>query len=130
MMGALLIGQLILIIMVMSVPTIELLTFHPASIIFIVVYLAGIYLISKAKKSKMWRPRKTNQTVIDKKHYTDWPKNEQLKLWLKFCGYAVVVGFAGFMVAHSGIGIAQNSGLSEPLSGPYLPLYSLLCRSW
>ena len=117
MMGALLIGQLILIVMVASAPGIELTGFHPASILFIVIYIAGIYLISKAKKSKMWTPRKTSQTVVDKKHFADLPKGRQAKLWLEFILFSIIVGFSGFIVAHSGIGIAENSGLSETFVG-------------
>jgi len=117
MMGALLIGQLILIVMVASTPGIEFTGFHPASILFIVIYIAGIYLISKAKKSKMWTPRKTSQTVIDKKHFADLPKGEQAKLWLEFILFSIIVGCSGFIVAHSGIGIAENSGLSETFVG-------------
>lgn len=116
-MGALLIGQLILIILVMSAPRLELTNFHPASVLFIIIYIAGIYMISKARKSQMWRPRQTSQTVIDKKEFTDLPNEQQFKLWIKFFLLAIVVGFSGFIVAHSGIGIAQHSGLSETFVG-------------
>ena len=117
MLATLLTAELALILLFMSAPPVSIFGIHPASVLFIAVFYIGSYLISRAKKAPMWRPKKTDQTREDIPHFEGLSGKRHAVLWVQFIIFAVIVAFSGYVVAHSGIGIASHSGLSESFVG-------------
>ncbi|MEX2640230.1 MAG: hypothetical protein WD266_06070 [Balneolales bacterium] len=124
MQGVLLMGLLSVVLIGISGPDITLFNVHPFSILIVVLYLAGSRLISRAKDKPMWRPRITLDTV------EDVPDEAYLKalnlntIIVRFLILAICVAAAGYAVAHAGIVIAQQTGLSEGLVGTLLTAVS------
>ncbi len=117
MQGGLLILLLTLVLLGMFTPDVSFLGISPTSILLIVIYLAGIKLIAMSRKTPMWRPRKTPQTVADIPHYFYKTKRSVRKLWLQFFIFALIVAFAGFMITEAGIGIVAHTRLPESFVG-------------
>jgi cation:H+ antiporter len=116
MQGVLLMALLAFILIGLSSPQVTVLSIHPLSIVLILVYFAGSYMISRAKGHPMWNPRLTKHTVKD-------VPNEQFKaislkkLLFTFIIMAILVAGAGYTVSKTGITIAEKSGLSEVFVG-------------
>ncbi len=120
MQGVLLIGLLAFVIIGMSGPEFEVFRVHPFSILLIIGYVVGSKLISRAKDKPMWSPRITIATVEDAPDKENLRKLSLRKVTVKFILSAIVVAVAGFMVAKTGITIADKTGLSESLVGVLL----------
>jgi cation:H+ antiporter len=120
MQGVLLIGLLAFVIIGMSGPEFEVFRVHPFSILLIIGYVVGSKLISRAKDKPMWSPRITIATVEDAPDDENLKKLSLRKVTVTFIISAIVVAIAGFMVAKTGITIADKTGLSESLVGVLL----------
>lgn len=120
MQGVLLIGLLAFVIIGMSGPEFEVLRVHPFSFLLIIGYVVGSKLISRAKDKPMWSPRITIATVEDAPDDENLKKLSLRKVTVTFIISAIVVAIAGFMVAKTGITIADKTGLSESLVGVLL----------
>lgn len=120
MQGVLLIILLGFILLVMSGPDINIGGIHPASFVLLISYVIGSKFISHAKEVPMWAPTKTKETVKD---IPDANNIKNLKLRtviIKFTLFAILVAISGFVVAKSGIAIADQTGLSETFVGGIL----------
>ena len=118
MQGVLLSALLAIPLIAMAGPEISVLGLHPASVALAAAYGFGIRLISQARSAPLWTPHETELTILDE------PVIEELKVkgqltWLCgiFAGLVVIVGVAGFIVAQSGIALAERTGLSESIIG-------------
>ena len=120
MQGVLLIGLLAFVIIGMSGPEFEVFRVHPFSFLLIIGYVVGSKLISRAKDKPMWSPRITIATVEDAPDDENLKKLSLRKVTITFIISAIVVALAGFMVAKTGITIADKTGLSESLVGVLL----------
>jgi cation:H+ antiporter len=120
MQGVLLIGLLAFVIIGMSGPEFEVFRVHPFSFLLIIGYVVGSKLISRAKDKPMWSPRITIATVEDAPDDENLKKLSLRKVTVTFIVSAIVVAIAGFMVAKTGITIADKTGLSESLVGVLL----------
>lgn len=88
---------------------------HLASPVLIVTYGLGLRMVSRAKTHPMWGAKKTSETRFD---IPSPELNRSLKsLWFQFLPLAIIIGFAGYGVAQSGVAIANQTGLSETLVG-------------
>jgi len=117
MQGLLLIILLSTVLLLMSGAEITVAHVHPGSFLLILIYFFGIRLISRAREKPMWRPRQTPETVLDKKDEATLRKKSLKWVAFKFLGLAVIIAFAGYMVAKTGISIAAHTGLSESFVG-------------
>ncbi|MFP4654616.1 MAG: sodium:calcium antiporter [Methanohalobium sp.] len=117
MQGMLLVIMLSFILLVMVAPNIGILDFHPASLVLILIYVLGLRLVSKSRNVPMWKPRKTPETIEDIPKHTETEKINLKTLSIRFLILAVSVAISGYMVAESGIVIAQETGLSESFVG-------------
>ncbi|MBS3806066.1 MAG: sodium:calcium antiporter [Bacteroidales bacterium] len=117
MQGLLLIGLLSFVLIGVSGPELTVWNVHPLSIAMIILYLAASRLISKAKDRPMWSPRITLATVQDIPDRKNIENLSLRRVTFKFIMLAVVVGAAGYVVAKSGIAIANQTGLSETMIG-------------
>ena len=117
MQGVLLIILLAFILLVISGPPIAIVGIHPASVILLLAYFLGTRLIYKAKDWPMWKPTKTKETVKDEPDEDNLEKLSFRKTLIRFILLALLVGFSGYVVAKTGIIIAENTGLSETFVG-------------
>lgn len=115
--GLLLIVMLSFILMTVFAPAVTFLQIHPASILLLIIYYVGNRFINQAKSAPMWFPKNTDETVQDIPTARDGDGVNLPLLWTKFGLLAVVVGFSGYMIATTGVRIAQESGMTEGLVG-------------
>jgi len=117
MQGLLLMGLLSFVLIGVSGPELSIWNVHPLSLAMIVLYVAASRLISKAKDQPMWSPRITLATVQDIPDRRNIENLSLRRVTLQFILLAIVVSGAGYMVAKSGIAIANQTGLSETMIG-------------
>ncbi len=117
MQGMLLIILLSSILLLAFSPEVSVIGIHPASVLMILAYVAGIRLIWKAKARKMWAPKHTPFTVEDRVRYFESETLSKKNVSAKFLILAAAVAVAGYMVAQTGIVIAGETRLSETIVG-------------
>jgi cation:H+ antiporter len=117
MQGALLVALLSIIVIAVAGPQVTVFNIHPASILLVAGYLFGLKLISNAQTDPMWKPRQTKETFVDDIQYEKQSLKSLVFLWGKFFLLAVTVGFAGYIVAKTGIVISSMAGISETIVG-------------
>jgi cation:H+ antiporter len=119
MQGALLIIVLALPLIAATTPTVTLFGIHPITPMMIAAYIYGMWMISNARTRPMWKPRNTSETQQE-------APNEEASdvslfgIWARFAVLAAIVGAAGWVVARSGVGLAEQTGLSETAVGALL----------
>lgn len=120
--GALLASLLAMVLIAVAGPDISLLGVHPASLLILVGYGFGLHLIREARETPHWVPRWTTSTVDDDAGAQEAGEEPvgQWSLWTRFALLAGVVGVSGWFVAHSGIAIVNQTGLSESVVGALL----------
>jgi cation:H+ antiporter len=90
---------------------------HPASVVLVLVYMYGLVLSRRSRRSPMWEPLRTDETVIDEEEPDVEPSASLPRLWSEFAGLALVVGAVGFAIGRAGLGLAQQTGLSGSVVG-------------
>jgi cation:H+ antiporter len=100
-----------------STPQVSFWGIHPASLVIIAAYIFGLRLVSQAEEKQMWKPRQTEKTELDIPSETTDINVNLTSLWLQFFVYAVILAFAGYLIAQAGVFIAVQTGLSESLVG-------------
>ncbi len=115
--GALLTVLLALTILAMAGPQLTFWAIHPVSVLIIVAYILGLRLVSHAETDWMWRPKRTRETLVDEPTHVDVTRSQILLLWLKFALLGIIVAFAGYIVAKTGIAISGQAGISETVVG-------------
>jgi cation:H+ antiporter len=114
--ASLLMALLAIPIMAIAAPPISIWGVHPASLLMFVAYGAGLWWSSCQRESDSWIPEKTRETVADE--VEDGRDNRSTKrLWLLFGAGACGVALAGFVVAETGMAIADRTGLSDSAVG-------------
>jgi cation:H+ antiporter len=116
MQGALLSTLLAIPLLAMAGPNVDILGVHPGSIGLVAAYLFGLRLVAQARSSPYWSPTLTRETNRDEpdEASTDlrlW------RLWTRFGVLAVVVSIAGFVVAESGMALADRTGINASVVG-------------
>jgi cation:H+ antiporter len=117
MQGALLSTMLAIPLLAMAGPEVSVYGVNPASLALCGAYLFGLRLVAQAKSTPYWQPRQTTETRQDEPDEEVTASTSLVSIWLRFTGLAVVVGLAGFLVAETGIEIADRTGISETVVG-------------
>lgn len=121
--GTLLLSLLSIPILAFAGPPLSFWGVHPATLVLMAAYFAGLRLVSLSQTENMWQPRQTNETAVDKPD--DAVQSRSLrKMWLQFLGYAVTIAIAGYFIAQSGVVIAAKTGLTESVVGTLLTAVS------
>jgi cation:H+ antiporter len=115
--SALLMTLLAIPLLAMAGPETSVLGVHPASPLLLIAYLFGQRLVAQAKATPRWKPQRTEATKIDEPEAEHPDRSGTLKLWLAFLSLAGIVAIAGFVVAQTGITIANRTALSETVVG-------------
>ena len=98
-------------------PAISFAGVHPASIVILVVYLIGLHLMKQARSAPLWHPRQTSATRLDEPEESATDAKGQLRVWLEFGFLVVLLACAGLLVAKTGIGLVEQTSLSETVVG-------------
>jgi len=114
---SLLIVLLAITLMAMTGPDVTLLGVHPATPLLLIGYLLGVRLARAVRRDPMWRPRRTDATREDVPQEASFRGPTTPGLWWRFALFAALVGASGWSVAETGIGLAQQTGISESLVG-------------
>lgn len=95
---------------------------HPVTLLILIAYLFGLYLVHRVQAEPMWFPRHTHQTVADKpeKH----KKSAYGRLWAGFILMAIITGISGWFLMESAKGIGEHTGLSDTILGGLLTAIS------
>lgn len=115
--AALLVLLLSLPLVAYLTPTIGLWSVHPVSILLFLVYAFGVRLSVALRKEPMWRPEQTDETRVDVPEETPKGRKGFTRLLLRFAGLALILGFAGYVVAETGVRISTELGLSQTVVG-------------
>lgn len=117
--GALLVTLLAVPLLAVAGPAWTVLGVHPATAVLLAGYLAGVRTASSARREPMWESTETDETVQDE------PEEANVEadlggLWLRFALFGLVLAVAGWVVARSGVLLAERTGLSETVVGALL----------
>ncbi len=113
--AALLIVLLAIPLVAMSTPVVTIFHVSPATIVLFGGYALGMRLSARAKEEPMWQPRHTRETQGDAPEpEIEW---HGWRSWLEFGGLAAVAASTGFVLAETGVELAQKSGLGETAVG-------------
>ena len=121
MQGALLVTLISLPMLATAYPDFALFGVHPVSPVILLAYVFGIRLVSGARTAPMWAPTSTPETRLeeDEPHSDEAQPRPLWLLWLFFALQGLVVGFAGYAVAKTGMELSSRTGLSESVVGTY-----------
>lgn len=118
--GALLVVMLGIPLLAIGSPVIDVWGIHPLSVVLVLAYVLGLYLVRSVRSKPLWKARDTALTDEDDEDHSDAPPKIVRRLWLWFAFLAVVVAVAGYGVAQSAIALAERTGLSETAIGGLL----------
>ncbi|MFW6031680.1 MAG: sodium:calcium antiporter [Myxococcota bacterium] len=122
---AALLGTLLSIpLLAMAGPTFDVWGIHPASPALLLAYGFGIRLVARAKERPLWTPQWTAETKEDEPQEALQSPGQLYRMWAFFAVTAVVVASAGFVVAQTGIAIADRTGISQTVVGGLLTAVS------
>lgn len=115
MQGILLIVMLSTVGFVMINPEWNIGFVNPGTLLLLLIYILGTFIVNNARKNPMWEPTDTNETIGD---VPDKQDEEKMSVTItKFAVCALIVGVAGYFVAKTGVVIAQKSSLNESFVG-------------
>lgn len=117
MQGALLVVLLALPLLGIAGPGLTLWSVDLVSFAILAAYLFGIRLLHHSHRMPMWYPRRTSMTQAPEPAPPRHGSSVAISLWLSFLLLAAAVSASGWLIAKTGIAIAQQSGLSETLIG-------------
>ncbi|MEJ7928624.1 hypothetical protein WG922_01440 [Ramlibacter sp. AN1015] len=114
-----LIALLGLVLMGFSGPDVTVGHVHVISPLLVLAGMAGLWLAWKARRHPMWKPTKTDETVVDV------PEEGQTsaslpRMLVEFGVIASVIAVAGGLAAHTSGNIADQTGMNEALAGALL----------
>ncbi|MFP4302946.1 MAG: sodium:calcium antiporter [Spirochaetaceae bacterium] len=118
--GALLIALLAGTLLAAFSPEFTILGVHPVSLLILLAYGFGQRLVYTAKGQRMWQPRVTEYTQIEEESEgapAGSGEEPMLVLWVKFSIAALGIGFFGYLLARTGVNVAERTGISETTLG-------------
>ncbi len=118
--SALLIALLSLLLVAAFGPDITLLGVHPASIVLVVAYVAGLRLVGRVRRERMWSPRMTPLTVRDEPADDGGRTHSSAWIYGTFALAVAALAAAGYLVTQFGIAVADRTGLDDTAVGGLL----------
>lgn len=116
--------QAALLILMLSIPFVAfaspeftIWSIHPASLVLLVLYIAGLRVAGRIRARPMWRPVKTLETREDLPADDDEARKSSMRLIFKLVGLLIVLSAAGWVIARCGIVIVDKIGVSATVVG-------------
>ena len=118
MMSAQLMILLCLLFIAFNLPVAGAFAIHPISVLLVLTYLFTLKLLVDTHEKPMWLPRMTQGTVRESKRRGGKRSTQSTtRLFLHFAVCAGAVGIAGWLIASSGMAIAEKTGMSAGIMG-------------
>lgn len=121
--GTLLVTLLAIPLMAFAGPQTTLWGIHPATPLILGAYVFGLRVVSRTESEQMWGPMQTSETQSEEEQDSEDSSTSGLSLtglWMRFTLFALTIGVAGWVVARTGINIAEQTGLTATLVGGVL----------
>lgn len=115
----LLVSLLGLVLVAIAGPDATVAGVNPVTVVLPGAYLFGIVLVRRTEQAPQWRPARSDVTRTDAPD-DDNRQGRLAPLWFAFVAYALVVAVTGWVIARSGLSIAERTGLSGALVGALL----------
>lgn len=95
---------------------------HPASLLVVGGYLAGLRLTARVRSEPMWQPRRTAATISDEDEEESREHRSRTagSLWLELLVSLAALGTCGWLVSEGSLVLAARGGISETVVGTYL----------
>lgn len=116
-MSAFLLALLSIHALALSVPDINFLAIHPATLVLAITYVFGVHLLARTHDTPMWLPIKTTDTPLETVDQDHRQLRHTRILWLRFVGYATIVALAGWALAQLAVPLGEKTGLSHGVVG-------------
>jgi cation:H+ antiporter len=116
--GVLLVVLLAIPLLAAVQPQITFWGVHPASVVILLTYAAGLRLLSSIQSEPMWRPVQTDETreaLSEPDEGADQPSDAQL--WTRLLVFAGLIAVAGYVIGEASIALVNKTGLSESAVG-------------
>lgn len=114
--GATLVALLGLVLAAGFLPAVTIWSVHPVTPLLAMIYLGGLHLARRSRDAPQWMARQTSLTREDVPEPAK--KNESMAgLWLKFSLAAAATAASGWIVARSGVALAERTELSGSVIG-------------
>ncbi|WP_226582112.1 sodium:calcium antiporter [Acuticoccus sediminis] len=117
--STLLILMLAIPLVAVHTPAVTVFGVHPATVVLLFAYVAGLRMAGRDRDNPMWQPIVTRHTRRDEPE-DDGDHRPLWQLFAVFAALAATIGGAGMMVARTGIVIAERTGLGETVVGTLL----------
>ncbi|HAC56727.1 MAG: cation transporter [Parvibaculum sp.] len=100
-----------------SMPSFTIWALHPASLVLVIVYVAGLKLSAQVRATPMWEPTQTAETRHDvpEEEGTDAPATAWL--YTELAALIAMVGIAGWVIAETATVLSAQTGLSQAIMG-------------
>lgn len=118
--GTLLIALLSLPLIALASPPVTIWSVSPFTPLLVAAYLFGLRLASKAQETPMWGPMQTAETRNDEPDEPPGDRHTIARVVPGFAGLALIVAISGYVIAKSGVVIADKVGLGEGIVGALL----------
>lgn len=112
-----LISLLSLPMLAATAPSFTVWSINPCTFVLLGAYVYSLRLAQKIERTPMWDPQKTPETELDEPDEPPADRRAIVRMGLGFAALALIVGFAGFVIAKSGIAIAEQANISEGVVG-------------
>ena len=100
-----------------SMPAFTIGAVHPASLILIVTYVAGLRLSQQVRASPMWHPAQTPETRRDLPDVEEEGAPSTARLAAEFLVLMGTVGIAGWVIAETALELSAQTGMSQAIMG-------------
>ena len=117
MMSVQLMVLLCILLIAFTLPDTTFFSVHPASPVLILAYLYTLKLLVDTHEEPMWLPRMARGTVRESDSHPGKTSNNKASLSINFVVCALAVGVAGWLIANSGMVIAERTGVSDGIVG-------------
>ncbi|WP_269585288.1 sodium:calcium antiporter [Roseibium sp. Sym1] len=118
--SALLLLMLSIPVVAYTGPDISLLGVHPASLVLVGVYIAGLFALREVRDQPMWRVVDTFETRPDEPDEDQGDTRSNLGLLLSFAALMIVLGLMGWTISRVAGELTDRYGLSASLVGALL----------
>ncbi len=115
--AVLLITMLSMALIASTAPAVTVWGIHPASLLIVLTYAAGLRLLSRIKDEPMWTPVQTTETREEQSEVEDDDERSDRSLWIKFAIYAGVTAAGGYFIGEFSIALVDRTGLDESAFG-------------
>lgn len=118
--SALLIALLSLLLVATFGPDVTVWGVHPASVVLAIAYVAGLRLVGRVRRERMWSPRMTNLTVRDEPAADGGRARSSAWIYGTFALAVAALAASGYLVTQFGIAVADRTGLDDTAVGGLL----------